>query len=71
MSKARKPKTWTLPDGTPITPALAVEIAEGDNDDGDTMAVWQYLHSTGLAYQLQGWYGRTAQDLIRQGLIHD
>ena len=30
---------------------------------------WQYLHDTGLAYKLQGWVGRTAQELLKQGII--
>ena len=32
---------------------------------------WQYLHSTGLAYKLQGWYGRTAKYLIKAGTIKE
>jgi len=31
---------------------------------------WQYLHDTRIAYQLQGWFGRTASDLIAQGVIN-
>ena len=30
---------------------------------------WQHLHDTGLAYKLQGWFGRTAQELLKQGVI--
>lgn len=53
----------------------AVSIAEGfahDQDELDEEQVreaWQYLHDTGLAYRLQGWFGRTAQRLVRQGVI--
>ena len=53
----------------------AVSIAEGFAEDMDTITeeeeieVWQYLHDTGLAYNLQGWFGRTAQGLIRAGII--
>lgn len=50
----------------------AASIAEGlatTDDETRFMAAWQYLHDTGLAYQLQGWFGRTAQAYLRQGLI--
>ena len=50
----------------------ATGIAEGfiepENDD-QVVEAWQYLHDTGVAYQLQGWFGRTAQALIADGSI--
>ena len=49
----------------------AVMIAEGvkDADEETQIAAWQFLHDTGLAYQLQGWFGRTAQHLLSEGII--
>jgi hypothetical protein len=51
----------------------ATGLAEGwiptDNED-EIIDAWQHLHDTGLAYQLQGWFGRTAQSLIEQGIIN-
>ena len=38
-------------------------MAEHDEE----VEAWQYLIDTGLAWQLQGWYGRTAQRLINDG----
>lgn len=35
------------------------------------LIAWQWLHDTGNAYSLQGWYGRTAQALINEGLIEE
>lgn len=50
----------------------AVGIAEGfieaDNEE-QVLAAWQHLVNTGLAWSLQGWFGRTAQRLIDDGLI--
>jgi hypothetical protein len=50
----------------------AVGIAEGfieARDEDQVIEAWQYLVNTGLAWQLQGWFGRTAQSLIEQGII--
>lgn len=51
---------------------LAVGIAEGfeeaQNED-QVIEAWQHLVDTGLAWQLQGWFGRTAMKLIEQGII--
>ena len=49
---------------------LAIEIIEGEGADFDTtVAAWQYLVDSGLAWQLQGFYGRTAAALIKQGIL--
>ena len=34
----------------------------------DQLTAWQYLIDTELCWKLQGWFGRTATDLIKQGL---
>jgi hypothetical protein len=51
----------------------AIGIAEGfvePTDEDQIIQAWQYLVDTGLAWQLQGWFSRTAMDLIEQGLIN-
>ena len=49
----------------------AIMIAEGvyDATQKEQVQAWQYLHDSGLAYQMQGWFGRTAQQLIEVGVI--
>ena len=50
----------------------AVGIAEGfieADSEEQVIEAWQTLVDTGLAWQLQGWFGRTAQQLINQGVI--
>lgn len=49
----------------------AVMIAEGVEDASveKQLEAWQKLVDTGLVWKLQGWYGRTATQLIEQGLI--
>ena len=52
----------------------ATGIAEGwieANSEDQVIEAWQHLHDTRLAYSLQGWFGRTARDLIKQGIINE
>ena len=52
----------------------AVGIAEGwieAENEQEVIDAWQQLHDTGLAYNLQGWFGRTARDLIERGIINE
>jgi len=51
----------------------AVDIVEGiiGSTEDEQLEAWQYLHDTGLAYQLQGWFGRSAKTLIEAGLIEE
>ena len=50
----------------------AVALAEGfeDGSEEEVIAAWQFLVDTGLAWQLQGWFGRTAQALIDHRYIN-
>jgi hypothetical protein len=50
----------------------AIAIIEGIEDASidEQIQAWQSLVDSGLAWKLQGWYGRTATQLIEQGLIN-
>ena len=49
---------------------LAIQICEQlvMAEHEEEIEAWQYLIDTGLAWQLQGWYERTAQRLINDGI---
>ena len=49
----------------------AIGRAEGfiDATETEQIEAWQYLIDTGLAWTLQGWFGRNAMRLIDSGII--
>ena len=51
----------------------AVGICEGwiTGTHQEQIDAWQHLHDTGIAYKLQGWFGRTARALIDDGIINE
>lgn len=48
---------------------LAEGFIEAENEE-QVIEAWQHLVDTGLAWKLQGWFGRTAQHLINEGVIN-
>ena len=51
----------------------AIGIAEGFMEAESTeqwLEAWQHLVDTGLAWTLQGWFGRSAKHLIDEGRIN-
>ena len=49
----------------------AVGLAEGfieAESEEQVIEAWQYLIDTGMAWKLQGFFGRTAASLIEQGV---
>jgi hypothetical protein len=52
----------------------AINIAEGYAqvaNEKQYIAAWQQLIDTGLAWSLQGWFGRHAMRMIEAGLCHE
>ncbi|HET8869158.1 MAG TPA: hypothetical protein VFM48_01820 [Aquabacterium sp.] len=47
---------------------IAEGFIEAESED-QVVEAWQHLHDTGLAYQLQGWFGRQARLLVEAGII--
>ena len=51
----------------------AIDIAEGfveAKNEKQYIAAWQQLIDTGLAWSLQGWFGRNASAMIEGGVCH-
>lgn len=60
----KKPIQWT----PYLASAYAEGFCEGEGaSEEEQLEAWQYLIDTGLAWQLQGWYGRNAEALIEGG----
>lgn len=59
----------------PMDDFTAVGIAEGffeeDASEERKTQAWQHLLDTGLCWKLQGWFGRTAMELIQKGVIKE
>ena len=54
-----------------MNPMEAIAVAEGcvEVKEEEYVEAWQFLLDTGLVWQLQGWFGRTAVAMIEAGQI--
>lgn len=51
--------------------AAIIAYEDGDLSADETVALFQALIDSGLAWTLQGHYGRTARALIESGVCHE
>ena len=57
-----------------MTDYQAVALAEGFEEatsEEQLIGAWQHLIDTGLAWKLQGWFGRQAKSLIEAGYCRE
>ena len=56
-----------------MTKYKAISIAEGfemATSDEQRIEAWQYIYDNRLYRHLQGFFGRTVQRMLEEGLIH-
>ena len=69
MTNENNNKNSQQPLFQPVTSVLqAITIIEDGCTSASVPQAFQYLIDTGIVWTLQGWYGRTAMDLINTGI---
>ena len=53
---------------TPFSATMIAEGVEQAESEEHQIAAWQYLIDTNLVWKLQGFFGRTAHQLIEEGI---
>lgn len=68
LPNQRTNKQWT----SYLATAYAEGFCEGEGASVDEqIEAWAYLIKTKICYQLQGWFGSNAKELIRKGYIDE
>lgn len=69
MKNDNTPKNSQQPLFQPVTSAIqAITIIEDGCTSASVTQAFQYLIDTGIVWTLQGWYGRTATELLDSGV---
>jgi hypothetical protein len=63
-----KPKPQTTEQKPFDCVSAIIAFEQGELDETETIELFQHLIDTGLAWTLQGFYGRTAASLIQDGV---
>jgi hypothetical protein len=50
---------------------MIMRYESGELTENEVIELFQDLVNSGLAWQLQGHYGRTAMQLIKEGYVHE
>ena len=53
---------------TTFDAVMTIEQPDEDTTEDTIIEAWQHLINSGVVWQLQGFYGRTAKTLIEQGI---
>jgi hypothetical protein len=48
---------------------MLIDFEQGNLSEADTVKLFSELVKTGMAWNLQGFYGRTAMDMIKSGVL--
>ncbi len=72
LEKGKKKDESVVPEEKPFdTVSFVMAFEDGSLPEDEVVAGFQHLIDNGTVWQLQGTYGRTAANLIRQGLCTD
>lgn len=62
---------WSKPGREEVLDAINIVEGAVESSPTEELKAWQYLINTGVCWELQGWYGRTASRLIESGDCHE
>ena len=67
-------KEIKLSDGSVLNSYTAIGLTEGfieSDDSHDILKAWSFLGQSGLAFELQGWFGRNVKGLVESNYLNE